>query len=82
METLFENYERRQTMSNEDLVKRTELAQNGGLSLGHSYATITMPDSFRVLLDQYEQKQYENEFPIRRPDGSEVDGKEEDDGES
>ena len=42
-------------------------------------ATITMPDSFRILLDRYEQKQYEYEFPIRRPDGSEVDGKEEDD---
>lgn len=58
---------------------RTELVQNGGLSLGHSYATITMPDSFRVLLERHEQKQYEHEFPIRRPDGSEVDGKEEDD---
>lgn len=58
---------------------RTELAQNGGLSLGHSYTTITMPDSFRVLLERHEQKQYEHEFPIRRPDGSEVDGKEEDD---
>lgn len=43
-------------------------------------ATISMPDSFRVLLDQYEQRQYEHEFPIRRPDGSEVAVEEEEDG--
>lgn len=42
-------------------------------------ATISMPDSFRILLDQYEQRKYEYEFPICRPDGSEVDGEEEDD---
>lgn len=42
-------------------------------------ATISMPDSFRILLDQHEQRRYEYEFPICRSDGSEVDGEEEDD---
>lgn len=42
-------------------------------------ATISMPDSFRILLDKHEQRRYEYEFPIRRPDGSEVGGKENDD---
>jgi hypothetical protein len=48
----------------------------------HPRATISTPDSFRVLLDRHEQRQYEYEFPIRRPDGSEVGGEEVNDEQS